>query len=405
VVEEHRFPSVRGSADLVLWWNERLLQAVRDDRTPPPRAARNLAMVHVAIYDAVNAVYRTHRPYLVDVRPVAEASPEAAASTAAHRVLVALYPRQQRKLDAALAAALATVPAGRARDVGAGLGRYVADKVLDRREGDGSDNAGTHVARTTAGVWRPTAPGFKPALLPEWGKVRPFGVRDVTRFRVPAPPPLGSAAYETAFREVRALGARDSAARTAEQTEIARFWADDAGTSTPPGHWNKIAQDVARARGTTLAESARLFALLNISLADAAIVCWWCKFTFAFWRPITAIRESDAGGDPRAPADRVWTPLLTTPPFPAYTSGHSTFSGAAAGVLADFFGTDRVRFETTSEGLPGVKRRFVSFSTAAEEAGQSRIYGGIHWQFDNVGGLANGRAVAEHVTTNYLRRR
>jgi membrane-associated phospholipid phosphatase len=405
VVEEHVFPSLRGKGEMVLWWNELVLGAVRADRTSPPHATRNLALVHAAVYDAVNAVHRTHAPYLVDARPPAGTSPEAAAAAAAHRVLVALYPRQTGRFDAALTACLVDVPAGRARDEGLRLGRFVADKVLDWRSGDRAAEAGEHSPRAGVGAWRPTAPGFKPALLPAWGKVRPFGIRDPGKFRVPPPPALGSAAYAAAFREVRALGARGSVTRTAEQTEIARFWADDPGTATPPGHWNQIAQDVARARGLTLAESARLFALLNISLADAAIVCWWCKFTFDFWRPIAAIREADANGSPEAPADPGWTPLLTTPPFPAYTSGHSTFSGAAAAVLADFFGTDRVRFEATSEGLPGVRRRFASFSAAAAEAGQSRIYGGIHWQFDNVQGLANGRAVGEHVNRNLLQPR
>src|SRR5438132_796628 len=181
----------------------------------------------------------------------------------------------------------------------------------------------------------------------------------------------------------------------------AKIWADGAGTCTPPGHWNQIAQSVARQRGTTLAENARLFALLNIALADAGILCWDCKYKLSFWRPVTGIREADRANNPDTAADREWTPLLTTPPFPSYVSGHSSFSGAAATVLTDVFG-DKVRFQTTSEGLPGATRKFDSFWAAAEEAGQSRIYGGIHWQFDNTEGLAIGKTLAKYVGHSYL---
>src|SRR5439155_2374215 len=176
---------------------------------------------------------------------------------------------------------------------------------------------------------------------------------------------------------------KHSKARTKDQTEIALFWADDLGTVTPPGHWNRIAQTIALERGNTLAENARLFAHLNIALSDAGVLCWVIKFTFEFWRPITAIRETERDDD--------WTPLLNTPPFPAYVSGHSTFSGAAASVLAESFGTDKIKFETACDSLPDVKRKFTSLSAAAEEAGMSRIYGGIHWHFDNVEGLKVGR--------------
>lgn len=403
-VEESTAPAATAKKDMVLWWNDILLLAIRTDRTPPPRAALHMATVHIAVYDAVNPFYRTHEPHVVDVAAPAGAAPEAAAAAAAHRVLVQLYPRQRRVLDDALALSLAKVPAG-PRERGADFGRFVAEQVLERRKGDRADDAGTYTPGSAAGVWRPTAPGFKAALLPRWGKVRGFAVREGVTRRPPGPPPLSSAAYAAAFREVRALGGKDSAARTPEQTEIALFWADDPGTSTPPGHWNLIAQEVARARGNTLAQNARLFALLNMSLADNAILCWWCKFTFAFWRPITAIRESDENGNTPAPTEPGWTPLLDTPPFPAYTSGHSSFSGAAASVLANFFGTDRVRFESMSEGLPGVRRSFASFSAAAAEAGMSRIYGGIHWQFDNVDGLAAGREVGEYVSREALRPR
>jgi membrane-associated phospholipid phosphatase len=391
--------------DMVLRWNEITLQAIKADRTPPPKASRHLAMVHVAAYDAVNAVTGTHRPFRVQT-PVAEkTSPEAAAAAAAHRVLIDLYPAQKDGLDRALDRALAELPAGDERDEGVRLGRYVAGKVLAWRRADGAGREGRHTVGKGVGVWRPTPPGFRPGLLPGWAAVAPFAVTSGEQFRPKPPPELTSAAYAENLNEVKSLGARDSRSRTAEQTLIALFWADGDGTVTPPGHWNRIAQVVARQRGTTLAESARLFALLNVCLADAGVCCWECKFKYALWRPMTAVRDADLDGNPDTERQAGWRPLLTTPPFPSYTSGHSTFSGAGAAALASFFGTDAVRFTTTSEGAPGQHRAFEGFWAAAQEAGRSRIYGGIHYEFDNSAGLAMGRDIANHVARNFFQPR
>jgi hypothetical protein len=277
------------------------------------------------------------------------------------------------------------------------LGQYAAEKVLAWRAKDGSRRKVAYTPSTEVGVWRPTPPGFKPALLPQWPSVRPFGIRDRTAFRPDPAPPLTSADYTRDLNEVKSLGSRDSTTRTAEQTIIAWFWDDGPGTATPPGHWNLIAQVVARRQGNTLPENARLFALLNVSLADAGIVCWDSKYHYKVWRPVTAIRNADRDGNPDTRADPGWNSLLDTPPFPSYTSGHSTFSGAAARALADFFGTDAIGFTVGSDGLPGTERTFASFSEAAREAGRSRVYGGIHYEFDNRVGLALGRAVAEEV--------
>lgn len=378
--------------DAVLIWNETALRVIRADRTPPPLAARNLAMVHVAVYDAVNAVCRSHQPFLVDAGPRCCTAPDAAAAIAAHRVLLELYPCQAERLNAVLRDSLLDVDEGPAKGAGVELGQSVAEKVLAWREDDGHNRRSTYRPRNEPGAWQPTPPGYRPALLPQWPRVKCFAMRAGNQFRPPAPPALTSEGYAVSFQEVKVLGAVDSTVRTREQTAIAHFWADGEGTVTPPGHWNRIAQTVARSRGNTLAENARLFALLNVAVADAGIACWDCKYVYDLWRPIHAIRETD----PR------WTPLLETPPFPAYTSGHSTFSAAAATVLTCFFETDAIRFASTSESLPGVTRSYSSFWAAAEEAGQSRIYGGIHWQFDNREGLTCGRAVAEHVCRHFM---
>ena len=404
VVLEHK--SALGKRDVVLQWNEVTLQAIREDRSPPPLAARNLAIVHLAIFDAVNSIYGTHQPYLVEARAAPWTTPEAAVTGAAYHALVGLYPKQKRNLDRTLLDALRDVPEGPGRQAGFELGQQVAQRYLEWRRGDGAEQAGKYDPRPHPGKWQPTSPAFQSALLPGWTEVRPFAIRKgKDGFKLAEPPALTSAEYTAAFNEVKALGEKNSRTRTPEQTQIAFFWADDVGTSTPPGHWNKIAQDVAHQRGTTLAENARLFALLNIGMADAGVLCWIFKFTCELWRPITGIQNADQDGNPDTQADPSWQPLLNTPPFPAFTSGHSTFSSAAATVLAKFFGSDAVRFETTSEGLPGVKRSFERFSAAAAEAGQSRIYGGIHWQFDNYHGLATGQILGDYVCQGFLQPR
>jgi hypothetical protein len=190
--------------------------------------------------------------------------------------------------------------------------------------------------------------------------------------------------------------------RTPDQDQIALFWADGVGTETPPGHWNSIAQDVSAAQGNTLDENARLFALLNIALADAAICAWDAKYAFNFWRPITAIRAGDTDGNPDTEPDPAWSSFIATPPFPDYVSGHSTYSGAAAMVLATFYGTDNMAFDTGSDFLPGVIRHFDSFSAAAAEAAESRLYGGIHYRSANEDGLHAGLGVGAFVAENLL---
>jgi hypothetical protein len=391
--------------DMVLQWNSLALQLIRVEKTPPPMAARNLAILHVAIYDAVNGIVRTHQPFYADATPNGAALPEAAAAGAGSTALAALYPAERATVDAYFRKCLGELPAGDATTRGLELGQLVAQRVVALRANDGAAGKGRHTVRPGRGAWQPTPAGYAQALFPGWGLVEPFAIRRGTQYRPFPPPALESEAYTKAFDEVKALGGKHSTARTDEQTQIALFWADNAGTVTPPGHWNQIAQGLARQRGTSLAENARLFALLNVSLADAGVLCWVIKFTHDFWRPVTAIRAAHDDGNPRTEPDPAWEPLLDTPAFPAYVSGHSTFSSAGAAALAKFFGTDKISFTTTSDALPGVTRRFDSLWAAAEEAGMSRIYGGIHWQFDNSEGLATGKTLGNYVSQNYFRPR
>ena len=223
-----------------------------------------------------------------------------------------------------------------------------------------------------------------------------------SQFRPPGPPVLSSARYAADVNEVKQLGAATNSARTAEQSQIAIFWADGAGTETPPGHWNSIAQEIAAAQGNTLEENARLFALLNLAMADAAICAWDAKYAFNFWRPVTAIRSADLDGNPDTEPDPNWRSFIATPPFPDYVSGHSTFSGAASVVLAKFYGSDDIAFTTGSDFLPGVQRSFNSFSAAAAEAADSRLYGGIHFRSANEDGLHGGIGIGQLVSEHFL---
>jgi hypothetical protein len=329
---------------------------------------------------------------------------EAAAAQAAHDVLVNLFPAQQATFDTALTSSLSSIPTGTAKVGGQAIGQQVAAQYITLRANDHSTDITPYTPGTQPGQWRPTPAAFAPALLPNWPTVTPWCMTDGAQFRhAGGPPLLTSSEYAAALNEVTALGAANSTARTQEQTDIARFWADGANTSTPPGHWNRIAQSVATAQDNTLSENARLFALLNLAEADAAIVSWDNKYATNFWRPVTAIQLADQDGNAATEADPHWTPLIATPPFPTYTSGHSTFSGAAAEILELFYGTDNISFTTSAEGTAGIAdRSFTSFSQAALEAADSRLYGGIHFRFDNEHGMQNGIALGQFVFANEL---
>jgi hypothetical protein len=381
-------------ADVVMEWNSAALDAIRDGHAPPPIASRSLAIVHVSIYDAVNGIARTHEPYLVQSAVAASASREAAASAAAHGALINLFPAAAFSFDTLHAAILAAIPDGPQKIAGILWGEFVANEILAARATDGSDAIVPPPAGSGPGVWVPTPPAFAPYLLPQWGFVAPFAMNSSSQFRPPGSPSLDSEQYAADYKEVRELGAAVGSTRTEEQTEIALFWADGVGTETPPGHWNSIAQSIAVAQGNTLEENARLFALLNISMADAAISCWDAKYAFHFWRPVTAINFAEPNLN--------WASFIVTPPFPDYVSGHSTFSGAAATVLASFYDTDDLPFTTGSDFLPGVYRSFSTCLAAADEAAMSRLYGGIHFRSANEDGLQAGISIGEWAATHYL---
>jgi hypothetical protein len=396
------------AADTVLEWNALAVDATRVAKLSPNFQTRALAMVHGAVFDAVNGIEGGYAPYLVTRRAPVWASEEAAAAVAAHDVLVSLMPAAQRAtLDVALASSLAAVPNGRAEDAGVAFGKLVAQSMIAERAGDGSTDAVTYVPGTGPDDWQPTPPGFGTAALPQWATVEPFGMSSPDQFRADPPPALDSPEFTAAFNQIKAIGKADAdiSARSAEQTEIARFWAGPSGTVQPPGHWNSIARGVADAQDNSLAQNARLFAQLNIGMADALIAAWDTKFHYSFVRPVTAIQNADNDGNPDTVADPAWLPLLTTPGHPSYMAAHSAVSATAATVLAEFFGNDAIAFSSSAEVAAGgevITRSFDGFWEAAEEAGASRIYGGIHWSFDNAAGLESGHSIGEFVSDNLL---
>lgn len=389
------------ASQIPLIWNEAILDAIRETRTPPPVAARNLALVSVAMHDAMVSVERQSRPIEVAVRAIPGASVEAAVSQAAYEIAGRLYPALQENFQAVLSQTLASIEDPRARVRGVRLGRKLGESLWNARVDDGSSRPTDFVVSNEAGRWMPTPPRFAPALLPHWANVRPM-TRGMRRLRPPgAFPALQSERYAAEFEIVQRMGAVSSGQRTEDQTTVAHFWADGAGTFTPPGHWNQIARTFAERNGIGLRGSVRMFAMLNVALFDAGIACWKCKYETNVWRPVTAIWEAARDGNPLTAADPAWTPLLETPPFPSYVSGHSTFSAAAATVLTRFFGP-RAGFEDSGDpaGRFAV-RHFRSFHEAAEEAGMSRIYGGIHFPSDNVDGQILGRQVAQLVLARF----
>jgi hypothetical protein len=394
------------SADFVLQWNDLLVDVQRLRAQGNQVSARALAMMNAAVYDSVNAINPTYTVYHVDARDrpeAATASPDAAAAQAAHDVAYALYTQtaERARIDDLLTTQLAEVSDGQAETDGIALGQYVAAQILTWRATDGSTATVPYSYGSGPGVYQatpPNAPTATPAT-PQWPGVTPFALQEGDQFRPGPPPELTSAAYTAAFNEVKSLGSINSTTRTPEQTEIALFWAGVGVSNAGVGIWSQITQTVAREHNLSLADNARLFAEVSVANADAFIAGFDAKYTYNFWRPVTAIRAADTDGNPDTVQDSTWTPLIVTPFHPSYVSLHAGQSRAAAEALAAFFGTDHVPFTAT---WGGVTRSFNKFTDAAKEAGMSRIYAGIHWSFDKAAGENLGRKIGQYVVDNFF---
>jgi membrane-associated phospholipid phosphatase len=385
----------------VIEWNRALLVILRTAGAQPPtiHSTRSFAILHASIFDAVNNIDGTYSPYLVRLSEVSRlASQPAAADQAAHDVLVALYPTFQATLDAELQQDLAQIPAGQDKTDGVTVGQKVATQILAFRSTDGANvTLPPFIPGNQPGDYQFTPPNFAPADFIQWPQVTPFALTRADEFRPGPPPRLTSEEYTRAFDEVKSLGLITSTTRTPEQTVIGKFW-----NGNIQDFWNEIAQTAALGHHLGLARSARLFALLNISLADTTIVFFEAKYTYQFWRPVTAIQLAGDDGNPNTKPDPNWVPLSTkTAPDPSYPGAHSAISFAGAEVLKSELG-DRFTFDVTSESLPGVNRHFTSFSAAAHEAGVSRIYAGQHFRTDHIAGKHLGKNVADSILDTTL---
>ena len=367
--------------DPVLYWND---LAVKTVVTNPLNQARVIAAMNAAIYDAVNRTYNGAGNYYNLGVTAPGGNVRAAASVAAHDVLVSLDQANAAAYDVALAANLAKIGAGTAKTNGMATGAAYAAAMLARRQNDGSGAVVAYVPGDQPGQWRPTPPGFLPAALPHWGAVTPFLLNSGSQFRPAGPPALDSAAYTAAFNEVKELGSATSATRTADQTASALFWDISNGTT-----WIRIATDIIADDGLSTLENARVMAKVSSAVADSLIAGFDAKYTYNFWRPVTAIREGDNDTNPDTVGDANWSPLFGTPSHPSYVSTHSMQSGAASAVLLAL-----VQDQGFCNTIGTDTRCFTSIGQAAQDAANSRLWGGIHFRFDNEVGLATGQQIA-----------
>ena len=395
-------------ANLVLFWNDQVLNATRLSRNPPPIASLHLATYHAAIFDAVNGFDRAYEPWLVDEVAPAGADRDAAIASAAYTVLQAIWGNEvnPRVLRKAYDEALAGIADGEAKTAGLKWGQYVAQRLLANRSDAGLNlpYAGA-IMSNDVGKWRETPPAFRPPVSPAVAHVRPFVMKSAAQFRAPPPLDLDSPEYAEQLAFTAKVGARDDAERDEYQTLSTPFWADDLGTATPAGHWNVIAQDVIKREGLDVTQSAHLLALINLAAADAGISSWEAKFHYLHWRPETALREATSDLNAHIEAKSEFIPNMASPAHPTYTSAHSTFTGAASRMLALYIGTDDFQFSATSDGLPGVVRSYDSFSEACIELNMSRVWGGIHTMIDVVEGRRAGIKIADHVFATTLLRK
>jgi hypothetical protein len=396
--------AVTPAVNPVITWNRIVLTIVRTPgaQLPTIHSTWDFAMLHASIYDAVNSITRRHEPWRILLKNAApDASENAAAISAAHEVLTNLYQGFRQELDSLQQVGLAAIPDGREKREGIRIGRVVADSVLALRANDGAFAPQPVFDVTGApGTWQPTPPNFVPQPdFTQWGQMETWVLKSASQFPLGPPPALNSPTFIADFSEVKRSGIENSTAVDADQAQSGLFW-----NGNIQDYWQEITQTAAVGHNLNTEESARLFALVDLSLADIAISYFKTKYQYGFWRPVTAIREAAVLDDPALQADTSWLPeTIKTQPDPSYPSAHAAESWASAEVLINFFATNDFSFGVTSEVLPGVVRSFTSFTGAAEDASLSRIYAGVHFRNDINAGHEQGFRVADYIVDNFLR--
>jgi hypothetical protein len=385
-------------ADTVTDWNQTAIEVLKVARVGVGSGPglRTLAMVHVVMFDAINSVQGRYTRYIATIPAVPGASAEAAAAAAARQVLVQLYPNQKSMVDEAYAASVKAIPDGAAKSDGIALGEQVAAAIQADRSTDGSNVPDTYRPHTSPGVWVPTTP---PAVA-QYARVKPWALKSADQFRPGPPAQLSSASYARDYNETKNLGGAKSTARTPEQSEAVKFW----GTGNLAPAWQAAARQLSATKGLTLAENARLFALLNMGVANSAIADWDAKFTYNFWRPVTAIRNGDMDGNDATERDSGWTPLNATPMHPEYPSQAAISAGVAVGVLESVFGASPAIPITATDLMdPKLTRQFNGIAQMSEEHINVRVWGGIHFRNSLDVGNDMGRKIAAYLIENSLK--
>jgi hypothetical protein len=382
------------TADVITDWNEKAVSAGYAARVTPGVSARNIAIVHIAMFEALNSIEPRYTPYRKLLATESSASREAACAVAAHHILARAYPEQTKEFDKALEAALAAVADGPSKTEGIRLGEQAARAILDERRTDGADTSNTYRPFTAPGRYVPT----QFPVMSNWGGVRPFALKSGNQFRPAAYYALTSKQWAKDYAEVKQMGAKSGSARTAEQTEIARFW-----ELTGPATTNPIARQLSATKGLDALENARFFALFSIAAADAGVAIFEAKYKYNFWRPVTAIRNGDLDGNNATERDPTWEPFINTPMHPEYPCAHCTFQSTAASVLQTYFGSDAATLKLTSTTAPGVTRSFNKLSDYVAEVVNARIYDGVHYRTSGEAGAAMGRKIGQYTVQNFLK--
>jgi hypothetical protein len=386
-------------ADVVLEWNAIMLNTI--DGQNPFAQARFAAITHTAVFEAVNSITGDYEPYLGTITAPSGASAEAAAVAAAHGVLKNYFPGSAMNLDAARATSLATIPDGQAKDDGIVVGEAAATAMIGDRANDGSAPPEFYLpSSANPGEWQ-TTPGCPAAggILLHWRNVTPFGIQSSDQFRSDPPPTLTSNKYRKDYNEVKEVGELNSTARPQDRTDVARYFA-----AAPPVHvWSQAMSHTSFAQGKSLSENARTFALLAMAISDGSISTFETKYHYVTWRPVTAIRAGDTDGNPKTDPDVAWTSLITAPCFPSYPSAHATASNAGRVIAEKIFGKGGHDITLSHPSIPDVTPHYTKFSQITSDIDDARVYGGIHFRFDQEAGARQGRQVGTYVYENNLR--